>query len=206
MRRIAVVSLAVVAVLLVGSQIVIPPVAEREVRDRLEEHGGHADVSVSAFPALRLLAGDGSSLEASGTGIRVDLAPEDRPLERLDGFDRVKVALTDSAAGPIALDRLRLVRQKGERAYRLRVAGRTTPREVARFLGSRAAGPLGALFGAVGASQLPGGGRTELPVRLRAMLESHDGRVDVTTASGSVAGLPAEPLAELVMAAVAQRL
>ncbi len=148
---------------------------------------------MSAFPALRLLAGDGSSLEASGTGIRVDLAPEDRPLERLDGFDRVKVALTHSAAGPIALDRLRLAREKGERGYRLRVAGRTTPGEVARFLGSRAAGPLGELFGAVSASRLPGGGTTELPVRLRATLVSRDGRVDVRSASGSVAGLPARP-------------
>jgi hypothetical protein len=206
MPRIAVAMLAAVAVLLVGSQLAIPPLAERQARDRLERGGGRAEVSMSAFPALRLLAGDGRSLDVRGEGLRFDLGGKREGLERLDGFGRVRVALDRSAAGPLMLTGLRLARDPGDRAYRLRVKARTTPRELAGYLGSWAAGELGSRVGEFGAAQLPGGGAADMPLELDASLESRDGRVAVTAASGAVAGIPAGPLAELVMTAVARRL
>jgi hypothetical protein len=205
MRRIALAMLAAVAVLLVGSQLAIPPLAERQARNRLERGGGRAEVSMSAFPALRLLAGDGRSLDVRGEGLRFDLGGKREGLDRLDGFGRVRVALDRSVAGPLMLTRLRLARDAGYRAYRLRVAARTTPRELAGYLGLRAGG-LGSLFGELGAAQLPGGGAADVPLELDASLERRDGGVAVTAASGAVAGIPAGPLAELVMTAVARRL
>jgi hypothetical protein len=66
LRRLAVVALVLLALLGI-SQLVIPPIAENRVEDRVTAVGGTADVSMSAFPAARLLFGDGSRLTVSGT-------------------------------------------------------------------------------------------------------------------------------------------
>jgi hypothetical protein len=44
-----------------------------------------------------------------------------------------------------------------------------------------------------------------VPLRLRAVISSRNGDVEVTRARGSVAGIPAGPLTALVVAAVARR-
>ena len=49
-------------------------------------------------------------------------------------------------------------------------------------------------------------GRTAVPLSLRASIDSVDGRAEVTDASGSVAGVRAGPLAQVVVDAVLQRL
>jgi hypothetical protein len=212
MPRIAAFVLAALAFVAVASQLALPPVLERRVEDRLERDGGRARVSLSAFPALRLLARDGDSLEVEGTGVRLDLEKGDeeekgdQELDRLDGFDEVHVALHRLKAGPLEASSLELTRPGGERAYRMRLRGTTTAREMARFLGSRFGGTLGGLAGDLAAGQLAGGGSTDLPITLAAILESRDGKVEVASASGSIAGLPAGPLAQLVIGAVAERL
>ena len=81
-----------------------------------------------------------------------------------------------------------------------------TPGELARELGTTAAGPLGGLIGDLAADLLPGGGTTEVPVRVDASLDSSDGRIEVVDANGSVAGVPAGPLAEVVLGSVLDRL
>src|SRR5215213_6389205 len=73
MRRTVVVVLAVLAVLIVASQLLLPSIADRRAEDRLERHGGTAEVSMSAFPAVRLLFHDGHKLKVTGTGLRLDL-------------------------------------------------------------------------------------------------------------------------------------
>jgi hypothetical protein len=57
MRRIAAVAgtIAVVLILLVIGQLVLPGIAEQRLRDRLEKSGKVISVSVSAFPAIELL-------------------------------------------------------------------------------------------------------------------------------------------------------
>ena len=52
---------------------------------------------------------------------------------------------------------------------------------------------------------LPDGGDAPVPLELRAEIGSDEGRTDVRGASGSVAGVPAGPLAELVVGALIDR-
>jgi len=197
---------AVVAVLLVASQFALPPLAERKAEDRLEEGGGGARVDLSAFPALRLLFDDGDSLEARGEGLSLDMTRRQQVLQRLDGFDEVDIELVDFRVGPFDLDGFVMTRGEGETGYRTAFSGEASPREVAAFVGRQAGGALGGLLGGLAAGTLPGGGDTPLPVKLRANVESRDGRVHVTSTSGSVAGIPAGPFAQLVIELVVRRL
>ena len=48
--------------------------AEHRIEDRLTDGGGTADVSLDAFPAARLLFGDGTKLSVTGSGLDLDLA------------------------------------------------------------------------------------------------------------------------------------
>jgi hypothetical protein len=200
------VALATLLLLLALSQFVLPPLAERKVEDRVKENGGTAQVSISAFPAPRLLFGDGDSLRVRGSGLEVDAVERQRVLERLDGFDSVEVRLTDVRADPLDVETFELTRAEGEGDYSLRMGAETTPREVAGFLASRAGGPLGGMLGDLAAGNLPGGGDEPLPLDIEADVVSRDGEVAVASASGSVAGVPAGPLAELVVEAVARQL
>ena len=200
------ITLAVLLVVLAAFQFVLPPLVERKVRDRVAEHGGTARVEISAFPAPRLLVGDGDSLRVRGNGIEVEVEQEQRVLERLDGFDSVDVRLDDVTADPLDVETFELTRAEGDGDYLLRMNGETSPREVAAFLGSRAGGPLGGALGDLAADNLPGGGNERLPVDIEADVLSRDGEVAVSSASGSVAGLPAGPLAEFVVEAVVRQL
>ena len=87
----------------------------------------------------------------------------------------------------------------------MRMVGQSSPREVAAFLGSRAGGVLGGVLGDLAGARLPGGAQ-RVPVTVDASVESRDGDVEVTSATGSVAGVPGGPLAELVVAAVVRQL
>jgi hypothetical protein len=206
MRRVLPLTLAAVVVLLVACQLALPPLAERRMQDRLERNGGAARVDLSALPAPRLLFGDGDSFEVRGSGLRVDVARRERVLERLDGFDEVDVRLTDVDASPLAVSSFELTRAEHEMGYDVRVTGETSPREVAAFLGSQAGGVLGGVLGDLAAGRLPGGGDARVPLAIDAEVESRDGDVEVTSATGAVAGVPGGPLAELLIEAVVQQL
>jgi len=206
MPRVAVLILGVLAVLLVASQLALPAIAEHQAQGRLEEGGGRADVEVKSLPALRLLFGHGDRFEAAGRGLRLDVNRRGGDFDRLDGFGEVRVRLREMAAGPLDVKSFELTRSNGARDYDLRLRAITTPRELAGFVGSQAGGTLGGLFGDLAAGSLPGGGYTRVPLRLTARVESRDGRPAVDAADGSVAGLPAGPLAELVLAAVVARI
>jgi hypothetical protein len=205
MRRLAVVLLGLLVVVVLAGQLFLPSVAEHRVQDRLERHGGTAHVSLSALPAMRLLFGDGDSLTVKGSGL--DLTPQERhdSLEHLDGFDKVSVELDRLVSGPLHVSSFTLERGDGERYYRMRMRGTTSAQEVGAFLGSEAGGAFGGLLGGLAGGSLPGGG-AEVPVKVKATIASNGGDVLVRRASGSVAGIPADPLVEIVVAAVARRL
>jgi hypothetical protein len=207
MPRLLLLPLGLIVVLLVASQLILPPLAERKVEDRLEEGGGSANAEIGAFPAVRLLfGGDGDRLEATGSDLKLDVTRRQRVLERLDGFDEVEVELVDFTVGPFELDRFSMTRGEGDRAYRTSFSGEASPREVATFLGSEAGGPLGGLLGGLAAGTLLSRGDAPLPMQVRAEVRSRDGRVEVTRTSGSVGGVPAGPLAQLVIELVVRRL
>ena len=192
------------AVLAVAGQLALPAYFEGRVEDRLTEKGGSADVSISAFPAVSLVAGSGRELEARGDALAFDL--DDRredPFGRLDGFEDIDVRLTDTAAGAIRMSEFVLRREGRDSEYELRMTATATPRELAQELGAVAGGALGGLVGSLASGALPA---TEIPLEMSARVNSEDGRPDVTDAQGSVGGLPAGPLAEIVLGTVLDRL
>jgi hypothetical protein len=207
MRTIVAVILVVAVVLLVASQLVLPRVAEHNVAGRLTRDGGSAQVSVSAFPALRLLFGHGDSLKVDARGIRLPAGGGGGSFDRLDQFGEVRIRLRDTGTGPLSIKSLRLERPEGSHAYTAAIQARTSPRDVAAFLGSQAGGALGGVLGDLAAGvALPGGAGTKVPLDLRATVVSTDGRREVSAASGAVAGFPAGPLVELVLDALVQRI
>ena len=189
--------------LLVASQILVPSLGERKVEERLTEGGGSADVTLGAFPAARLLFSDGERFEVTASDLELGLDPSERVFDDLDGFARVDVSITDSSAGPIRLERFELNRD-GDGPYSLVATGTTSPSSLVDY-GIE--------------SEIPGGGLADLaldlfgietdadvPIDLEMQLTSDDGRVLVTSGDGTVGGLPAGPLAELLTAAIVVRL
>ena len=207
MRRFVAGILVTLALLAVAGQVALPRYIADRAEGRLEEGGGSSEVSLSAIPALTLLGGRGGSIEVTGSGLAFDLDDRrEQPFERLDGFERVDVRLERFDAGPLAVDRFELDRDGRDRSYRLLVEATTTPRELASELGSQAGGALGGLVGSLATGILPEGGRSAVPLKLSATVDSVEGRTDVLEANGSVAGVPAGPLTEVVVSAVLDRL
>ena len=197
------VALAVLAVVL---QLGLPSYLAGRVEDRLERGGGTAKVDLGAFPAISLLTGRGGSFEASGSGLRFDAGERSEdPFERLDGFERVEVRLADVEAGPLRVGNFELARAGRGEDYDLVVRATATPEELAGRLGSAAGGPLGGLLGSLAGGMIARGGTTAIPLELHAALTSNGGRPVLAGASGSVAGLPAGPLAEVVLGIVLDR-
>lgn len=203
-RRLAVGVGAAVLALLVLSQALLPGITGGRIEDRLTEEGGSADVSVSAFPALRLVFGDGDSLEATGSGL--DLQPkEDDPLvfESLDGFDQVDLDLDDLRAGPFAVESFELTRD-GSGPYHLDSQATVSGAELIDYGAAQAGLPSGPLLRFL-AGQLPLAGR-KVPIALDMELESEDGRVRVVSGGGTVAGIPTGPLAEVLTSLILVRI
>jgi len=199
-RRILIVALVLLALLGI-SQLAIPMLVEHAAEDRLTAAGGSADVSMSAFPAARLLFGDGHRIAISGSGL--DLSSETASgdvFSHLDGYDEVAINLEDFRAGPFKLATFDLGREAPEAPYHLVARGRTTPTDLASYAADQAGLPGGPLLGYLGDQFLE---NDAIPIHLDMELESDDGRVVVTGGTGTVAGIPTGPLAQLITAFVA---
>lgn len=193
---------AVVLLLAVVSQLVLPGLIEGRIEDRLTDGGGGAQASLSGFPAARLLFGDGERVEVSGSGLDLEVTEDTDALADLDGFEEVEIVLTESRAGPFEVGRFEL-RRDGDEPYELRSSATTSIGELADY----SAAELG-LFGAPFLRLVLDRRLTEreLPIELDVALESDDGRVTVVAGGGTIAGLPTGPLAELLTAAIVSRL
>jgi hypothetical protein len=190
--------------LVVAGQILIPDIGERKVEERLTEGGGTADVTLGAVPAARLLFSDGERFEVTASDLDLELDRDERVFENLDGFAIVDVSIADSHTGPFELTSFEL-RRDGEGPYRLTATGTTTPDELVAY-------------GVEGLS-LPGGSIVDtaldllgvdtnvtVPIDLDMELTSDDGRIEVVSGGGTIAGVPTGPLAELVTNAIVVRL
>jgi hypothetical protein len=114
----------------------------------------------------------------------------------------VKVQLVRSDVGPFAADRVLLERAEGEGNYQFTYRGSTSAGQLADFA-------LGALPPALRSLIETIGGRpadAAIPIRLDAELKSQNGRADLVTGSGTVAGLPLGGIALPIAGAIISRL
>jgi hypothetical protein len=197
MRRLAIRLGSVLLVVLVASQFAIPPYLEHRVANRLTDHGGSAHVELAAIPALQLLFGHGHDLQIRARGLSVDLERGRQDVfSRLDAFDRVNVAVTDSRAGPFRIGSFRIWRSAAH-TYLLAVAGDGTAGDVARYAGGRLAGGFGQALAGLAAAALGDTGRA-IPFDASMQITDAGGAPRATNVTGDVAGLPAGPLAQIV--------
>ena len=169
MRKVLLAAAVIVVVLLVATQVIAPRVLSGEVEKRLTQDGGTAEVTITAVPALTLVAGRGQSIEISGDDLVYDLDERnERPFERLDGFGDVRIDLRNLDAGPVRLSTFTLTREGRDEPYALSIRGTSTPRDLAAELGSATGGTLGGLLGGLASGVLPDGGVGTVPLRLDA--------------------------------------
>ncbi len=204
MARWALIVAGVVVFVLVASQILLPPLGEHRVEDRLTEGGGSAEVTLGSVPALRLLFGDGERLEVSGRDLALDLGGDRDVFERLDGFSIVEISIVDSSAGPFSLDSFELSRD-GAGSYHLVSSGSTTAAGLADAGLESVQLPAESMLDAI-IGELLGADDEPIPIELDMQLASEDGRVRVVSGGGEIAGVPTGPLAELLSAAIVVRI
>jgi hypothetical protein len=205
MRAKVLLTAAVIGVALAVLQVGLPIYLEGRVEDRLTDDGGTAQVDLDAIPSPRLLLEDGDGLSVRGSGYQLPLAdPEEKVFERIDGFDDVDIDVSSFRAGPFAVERFRLTRDGGG-DFEMHVEASASGTDLAEYAGGELAGELGELIGRLGSGLVPGS-TAAIPVVLDATLESDAGRARVKEVEGSVAGLPAGPLAEALAGAIADRL
>ena len=203
-RLLAVAVAGFVVVVGIATHFLLPSYLEGRLEERLEEHGGRAEVELRAVPALRLLAGHGDRIEIEGSGLEFDFDDPDRDaFERLNRFDEVSVELSDVEAGPFDTARFRL-EGLGDDRYTIETDATATIQDIARVAGEQF-GPLGGLIGSIAGGTVPGGA-APVPIRLDGELQAEDGAVDMVSGDARVAGLPAGPLARLVTNAILSRL
>lgn len=201
------IAIAVVA-LLALTQIFIPPLASDKVENRLTEHGGSADVSLTAWPAATLIWGHGRKFKATGKDLEIELQDREKdPLGRLDKFGEVEIRITNLHAGPVAVRTFGLEKGKDDSSYYLRLDATTTPAELARQAGQQFGGTLGNMLGGLAGTILPDDGGTEIPIDVEGQLaRKPGGGVDVDGVTATVAGLPAGPFAEIIVQSVVDQL
>jgi hypothetical protein len=175
MARILLWLAAILVVVAVVAQFALPAIAANRIADRLTADGGSASVGMSAFPAVRLLFGDGDRISVRGENLTLTPSSDRASaLGRLNGFGHVDVRLTDSTISPISLRTLEL-RRDGTTPYWLRATAYSS---------------LGAVA---------------IPINLDMRLTNDGGRLVVVSGTGSIAGIPTGPLAQLITSAIAIR-
>ena len=178
--------------LLVLSQFALPAFLEGRVEDRLTSDGGTADVSLGALPALRLLAGDGDELTVRASGLRIDIDKREKPFDDLDKFGDARIFIEDSMAGPFRIGSF-FLNKTGDHRYLVVGMVRASVADLGRYAGDRLGGSFGGLLAGVTAAALGTGGG-EIPVQLRATVDTSGGEPHTIDARADVAGLPAGPL------------
>jgi hypothetical protein len=196
---------ALVVLVAVATHFLLPDYLGNRVEERLEEHGGVAEVTLKAVPAIRLLAKHGDKIEIRGSGLEYDFGDPDRDaFEKLDNFDEVDIELVDVQAGPFDTERFSLQRADGAELYTVEIQASASAQELAEVAGDRF-GDLGGLITEIAGGAIPFS-NVDFPIEVEGELESNDGGVEMTSGTGSVAGVPAGPLTELVTNAVLSRL
>jgi hypothetical protein len=204
--RYLLIAAALVVLVLVVTQLVLPPFLAGKVEDRLTARGGSASVDLDALPALRLLAHDGDRFELEGSGLEFPLDQKESVFDKLDGFDSVRVKLADVEAGPFTVRSFDLSRDDGEADYTIASSGESSVARVSSYLSSGLPPLVSSLLNGVTRGVTGRAANRPVPFTLDAELASDDGEPRFVGGTGSVAGIPAGPLAALLAQSVLSRL
>ena len=207
MRRLLYVAIAIVA-LLVLSQLLVPPYLEHRAEKRLTARGGHADVSIDAVPALRLLFDDGHRIRVRGDGLHVEILHGNgtrQVFDELDRFQQADVRLTRMSAGPFAVRTVTIARGSPDSPYSVVISASVTAQALSSYAGDQIAGPFGGLVGRLAGGAVPFSSEP-IPLEVDADIKSRNGRPEIVHVDGSVLGLSAGPLASAIASAIASRL
>lgn len=204
--RYLLIAAALLLLVLVVTQLALPPFLAGKVEDRLTARGGSANVDLDALPALRLLAHDGDRFELEGRGLEFPLDQDQSVFDKLDGFDSVHVKLADVTAGPFTVRSFALSRGDGEDDYTLTSSGVSSVARVSSYLASGLPPLLSSILNGATLGVTGRAANRAVPFTLDAELASDDGAPRFVRGSGSVAGIPAGPLAALLAQSVLSRL
>ena len=150
-RRIALWVAATLVVLLVASQLLLPGLAARTVRQRVGRYGPVLSAHVSAFPAFELLWGSASSASVRTGPLRMTQAQATDLLWSARGIESLDLSAASLLVEPLRLERVSM--QK--RAHAVRVLATLTLADL------RAAMPAGVQVQALAGA---GGGPLEVTV------------------------------------------
>jgi hypothetical protein len=199
-------ALGLLVIVLVGTQIALPPIISSRIDDRLTKAGGTADASIKAIPALRLVFHDGDKLKVRANRVRIPIAElGGGGFKDLDGFDEVDLRLTDYSVGPFRSKQTVIDRPEGTSLYDFAFTGSTSANELSNFALSALPPALAALIGGLvdRTSRL---GTAQIPIRLVAQLKSDNGTAQLVRGTGTVAGIPLGPLAVSIAGAIVSRI
>jgi hypothetical protein len=114
MRRIGLFAMALVVVLLVVAQLVLPGIAATRLRDRLARSGKVISVSVSAFPAIELLWQDAGRVDVHLASYHASTSTGlGRALDQMAGVGTVNATVDELNTGLVTLRDVTL-RKRGD--------------------------------------------------------------------------------------------
>jgi hypothetical protein len=108
------IGLTALIALLVLAQLVLPPIAERRVRDSLAKRGHVASVQISAFPALKLLFGHADSVTVRMQDLQANVGESGDLLARAKATGKLDVHIDRVTLGPLALSDVALRKRGSE--------------------------------------------------------------------------------------------
>jgi len=115
--RVALWLTAIVIVLLVASQLLLPGLAARTVRERLGRYGPVLSAHVSAFPAFELLWGHARSASVRAGALRMTQPQATDLLWNARGIDSLDLSAASLAVEPLRLEQVSM--QKRDHAVRV---------------------------------------------------------------------------------------
>jgi hypothetical protein len=108
--RIAIASLAAIAVLLVLGELLLPEIAENRVRDAVGRYGTVKSVTVHAAPALKLLWGDVDEVRVQAGTLKLTPSQTAALLAEARGVTKVAASAEVLQEGPLRLTQVHFVK------------------------------------------------------------------------------------------------
>ncbi len=196
--------LAVLALVL--AQLILPGLAASRISSRIARYGKVEHVSVSAWPAVKLLWGDADSVDVSAASLALSPARASALLWESRGVARMDISAQSVKVGPLALEGVSL-RKRGSQ---LSGAGSTTAAQASAALPAGVSATL--LASREGAVEVRvAGGLFGISTSITARAEAREGRLVVHPVGFLLEGLQLTLLedphvhAESIAAAVSTR-